>query len=824
MVGKIYTYDLSDESLLPMLPPDEKRDGERVISFSPDGNRAAVNWLERGQLRIGVYNFRTRELTPIKITPAYLQFFFLKQTLIWLSDEEFVCSALPDGTETGAVVFSRRAVGRALLSHWEDAWTGARPTAKILESHTGYPDWIQRAGSLVRVDARTGNVTKLADGVYFGLSLSPTGRYLAAARQGGWHQPDPGRPFRNEDFRTDYRRYDAVVIDLSLRDQPIRILPGFQIMLSRYTWSWGVDDDVVTFFAAEGDRRWGEGQYWLWRSGDRRASSVSLRGLELLTVREFVDYRFELAKPMWNGIIVPARRRAVSNENQVSPSIAMRDLSHGLSVKSSPSGPAESKINWYFVSAEKDPQNLTVSLKNVSPDLAGATRDAFYVLSDGGIWRVDRGNQPVNLTKYLNSELVQYSKTANINLDQLSRSKSRIKILAYTVDRRSLLGFDADGSTVASIRLPKNVQQLFALSPETNSAVIDPGKKHGNALVVISGKKRTNSILTYNDRLLNRLTTKPISLNYRLPDSTEMTSVAVLPTDWRPGKKVPVIVDVYPGQGETIGTALEVSHPLSSRLFASMGYAVLSPTAPEKIIANKENLLGNWAALVLPALDQLIYEGYADPERIAVTGASAGGWSVLALLTQTNRFRAGIAEHTTGNFVSYYGSSYTSVMSELFPNEIFAASPPFDEVPGYHMSFDLPPWDDPSRYIRSSPFFAVRKIQTPIMLVQSDLDLISMDQMNQMFTALFRLRKEAQLVSYWGEVHGVTSPANIRDIWARELAWIDKWCDVVRDNASGIVYEGDRPASRHGQPALTPNEFLKWTWFFGPVADASNSH
>ena len=64
------------------------------------------------------------------------------------------------------------------------------------------------------------------------------------------------------------------------------------------------------------------------------------------------------------------------------------------------------------------------------------------------------------------------------------------------------------------------------------------------------------------------------------------------------------------------------------------------------------------ARLVLADLRTVIAHGIADPDRIAVLGQCDGGFAVLGLLTQTNRFRSAIASASFANFVSLYGTLY----------------------------------------------------------------------------------------------------------------------------------------------------------------------
>ena len=60
-----------------------------------------------------------------------------------------------------------------------------------------------------------------------------------------------------------------------------------------------------------------------------------------------------------------------------------------------------------------------------------------------------------------------------------------------------------------------------------------------------------------------------------------------------------------------------------------------------------------------------------------------------------------------------------------------------------------------------------------MLLIHGDLDDIRATQSQALFTALYRQRKDAALLTYWGEGHTFASPANIRDLYASILGWLD---------------------------------------------------
>ncbi len=73
-------------------------------------------------------------------------------------------------------------------------------------------------------------------------------------------------------------------------------------------------------------------------------------------------------------------------------------------------------------------------------------------------------------------------------------------------------------------------------------------------------------------------------------------------------------------------------------------------------------------------------------------------------------------------------------------------------------------------------------MQTPLLIIQGDRDYVPVQQGEEVFTALYRQGKRAEFVRYWGEGHVLESPANIRDMWQRILAWFEEL--------------GSRPSSR----------------------------
>lgn len=252
-------------------------------------------------------------------------------------------------------------------------------------------------------------------------------------------------------------------------------------------------------------------------------------------------------------------------------------------------------------------------------------------------------------------------------------------------------------------------------------------------------------------------------ISYRSERGDSLTAAVTLPLGYVPGRQYPVVVIVYPGLSPPQFTGERLT---SNYSWAAYGYAELIPTQP--IAADSEPVISQVTAGVLPAVDTLIRLGIADSAHIGVVGASFGGYTVYALLTQTGRFKAAIAQAGYANEFSRWGV--------FMPYNRYNGTAAFERAPYWYVEgaqSDLrsTPWARPDLYVKNSPFFMVDRIHTPVMIIQGDQDFVPMIQGEQMFNALRRLGTRVDFVRYWGEGHGLDGYWDELDCEARERAW-----------------------------------------------------
>lgn len=99
----------------------------------------------------------------------------------------------------------------------------------------------------------------------------------------------------------------------------------------------------------------------------------------------------------------------------------------------------------------------------------------------------------------------------------------------------------------------------------------------------------------------------------------------------------------------------------------------------------------------MDAVNAVIADGIADPNRLFVTGGSAGGQLTAWIVGKTNRFKAAAAVKPVINEVGL------SLSNDQYPSA------------GYEFSKQL--WEAPLAYWHNSPLSLVDKVETPTLLI-----------------------------------------------------------------------------------------------------------
>lgn len=268
-------------------------------------------------------------------------------------------------------------------------------------------------------------------------------------------------------------------------------------------------------------------------------------------------------------------------------------------------------------------------------------------------------------------------------------------------------------------------------------------------------------------------------LHWRNDIGLEVFGDLVLPPDYTPGQRLPLIVEQYISRGFLRGGTGD-EFPIQP--FAARGYAVLSIQKPIYVYesrpdpawrswvdAEAENQR-NWnerrskLSAILKGVDLLVSLGVADPGKVGITGLSDGATSTrFALVNAPGRFAAAALGTCCfdGDVMMALGG--TAVARE----RIEAGFPP---------ASDITAWKQHSLNLSAD------RVTAPVLMQLSDEEFI---HAVQAYAALRDHHKPVELYVFPDEHHIKWQPAHRLAIYERNIDWFDYWLRDRRDPDPG---------------------------------------
>ena len=270
-----------------------------------------------------------------------------------------------------------------------------------------------------------------------------------------------------------------------------------------------------------------------------------------------------------------------------------------------------------------------------------------------------------------------------------------------------------------------------------------------------SGERRLSS---FNDALVTAVRPRPAEpVRFTSRDGTPIEGWLLLPGSADASNRVPLILAIHGGPHSAYGSDFSVQF----QLWAARGYAVLYTNPRGSTEYGEKHLWDTWGGWggrdyedVMAGVDHVVARYPIDPKRLGVTGYSYGGFLTNWVITQTNRFQAAIVGAGISNWVSDYGTA---------------------DIPRTKESeFGGTPWDasGAATLLKWSPVMHAAGVTTPTLFVHGEADLrVPIEQGEQMYTALKKLKVPATFIRYPDSYHGGWSPWNTVHRYQQELAW-----------------------------------------------------
>lgn len=250
-------------------------------------------------------------------------------------------------------------------------------------------------------------------------------------------------------------------------------------------------------------------------------------------------------------------------------------------------------------------------------------------------------------------------------------------------------------------------------------------------------------------------------INYKNSDGVPLQAALFKPAGFDPKKKYPLMVYIYERLSQGVHGFVDPrpSHNFNFSQYTSDGYVVVTPDIVYTTGQPGQSAL----KCVLAAVQAVEDKGFIDPARIGIAGHSWGGYQIAYMITQTTRFRAAEAGAPVGNMTSAYsGIRWGSGQPRQFQYEKTQSR------------IGKPLYEDPLKYVENSPVFHVRRVTTPVLMLHDDNDdAVPWYQGIEMFLALRRNGKEAYLMNYNGELHGLRRRHNQMDYAIRMKQFFD---------------------------------------------------
>ena len=307
-----------------------------------------------------------------------------------------------------------------------------------------------------------------------------------------------------------------------------------------------------------------------------------------------------------------------------------------------------------------------------------------------------------------------------------------------------------DGSAIAA-----------TISTQTNIGDVFVVNSGGARRAALSGPRQITHI---NDDIFKEIQqSEPEEIWYRTFDGKQVQGWILKPPDFDSTKKYPLILEIHGGPHAAYGNAY--THEF--QWMAAKGYVVLftNPRGSTSYGQDFGNIIqyhypGDDYKDLMAGVDEVLKKGYVDATRLGVTGGSGGGLLTNWTITQTQRFKAAVAQR---DIADWYGFWFTADFTLFQPTW-----------------FRKAPWEDPQDFAARSPITHVANVTTPLMLVLGDTDYRTPpgEGGEMMFRALKYRKVPTVMVRFPRETHELSRSG---EPWHRVerlqhiVGWMDQW-------------------------------------------------
>jgi dipeptidyl aminopeptidase/acylaminoacyl peptidase len=249
----------------------------------------------------------------------------------------------------------------------------------------------------------------------------------------------------------------------------------------------------------------------------------------------------------------------------------------------------------------------------------------------------------------------------------------------------------------------------------------------------------------------------------------DLQGTLIYPADYVKGHTYPMVTYIYEKLSNNLHSYVGPVDwsSYNPQVLSQNGYFVYMPD-----ITYKPRNPGLSAVDCLePAIDAVLalHVG-VDSTKIGLMGHSWGAYQTAFVTTVSKTFAVGVAGAPLTELTSMYNSFYWN--AGITDQEIFETSQGRMEVPF---------WEDPKVYFDNSPVWQSKKRTAPILFTFGDSDgAVDYHQGQYLYNTLRRMGKNAVMLLYAGENHGLAKRANQLDYAHKVRHYLDVYLKGVK--------------------------------------------
>jgi dipeptidyl aminopeptidase/acylaminoacyl peptidase len=327
-------------------------------------------------------------------------------------------------------------------------------------------------------------------------------------------------------------------------------------------------------------------------------------------------------------------------------------------------------------------------------------------------------------------------------------------------DRTNLLAkIPAGGGTIERIIKDRREISSFEISPGGKIVLLSSQPYEPSEVFALDGSV-LRPLSRQNEELMSKIKFGSMEeIGFKSEDGMTVNGFVVKPPDYQPGKKYPAILQIHGGPVAQFSNGFKFDW----QLFAANGYVVVGCNPRGSSGRGEKYSMAIWADWgnkdakdILAAVDYIVAQGIADPDRLGIGGWSYGGMLTNYTIAQDKRFKVAVSGASISNQLAGYGTD--------------------QYIREYEAELGTP-WKNLEVWLRNSfPFYHADRIVTPTLFLCGKEDFnVPLLNSEQMYQALKSLGLDTQLIIYPGQHHGISKPSYQRDRLERYLAWHDKY-------------------------------------------------